>query len=168
MDFELDLNYYIDIDKCVPEIGLKTIAAIVKIKSANNPPWVIHDNTHKTSYKFASKEQAIETAENLINKGDNLDLELAQINSNNLSSLNIKVTKVFEPCINLKASAIILKNFYRQAKLIFSDDQKTLFHAISSYNTGSFYKEFKYASKVWLAATIVIINITIVNIIILV
>lgn len=124
------------------------ISAIIKVESSGYP-WVINDNTTKKILRFSTQDEVTEKANELLNKGHNLDLGLSQINSSNLKKLNLSVEQVIEPCTNLKAAASIFNNFYKIASLKFKDKDQTLFHTLSAYNTGSFYKGYKYAEKVF-------------------
>lgn len=61
---------------------------------------------------------------------------LGQINSATMQNLGLSVAELYDPCLNIRASATILKACYRRAKAEFPDDQQALKHALSCYNTG--------------------------------
>jgi len=134
---------------CTPNIGVTTMAAIVKTESGGNP-WSIGDNTITLRAKPRSKEEAITKANELIAQGHNIDLGLAQINSNNLKWLGLTVEQVFDPCTNLKAGAKILADAYQRAVTTHGPGQSALLAALSAYNTGSLTKGFSngYVTKV--------------------
>nr|WP_280971486.1 lytic transglycosylase domain-containing protein [Cupriavidus gilardii]WDE72627.1 hypothetical protein [Cupriavidus gilardii] len=123
--------------------------AIVKTESGGYP-WAIGDNTARRSYKPASKQEAVATANELIAAGHNLDLGLGQINNRNLAALGLSVEQVFEPCVNLRAAQTILKWGYDRATRVHGPGQAALLAALSAYNTGSLSRGFGngYVQKV--------------------
>ena len=139
--------------QCAPDVAPTTMMAIIKVESNGNP-WVIGNNTLKSSIKPTpkTKEEAVNAAKYYLSLGHSLDLGLAQINSNNLKRLGLTLDQVFDPCTNVAAGAVILKDFYLKASAKYGDGQKALMHAISGYNTGSLYRGHSYVTKVVKAA----------------
>lgn len=111
------------------------MAAIVQTESQGNP-WAIGVNRAAAVAQPTSQAEAIRVARRLIAQGRNIDMGLAQINSANLSWLNLTVEQVFDPCTNLRAGAFILTDNYRRA--VSARIERPLHAALSAYNTGSF------------------------------
>ena len=145
----MDMDYLIN--ACEIDVAPQIMVAIVKTESGGNP-WVINDNTAKRVFKMSDRQTTILQAKALLAKGHNIDVGLAQINSNNLASLGLSVEEVIEPCTNLKASAAILKKFYKLGAAKFTTPQQALFYSFAAYNSGSFNRSHSYASKVWRVA----------------
>lgn len=123
------------IAQCAPQVSHDTMAAIVQTESQGNP-WAIGVNRAAAVAQPTSKAEAIRVARRLIAQGRNIDMGLAQINSANLSWLDLTVEQVFDPCTNLRAAAFILTDNYRRA--VSTGIQRPLHAALSAYNTGSF------------------------------
>lgn len=132
-----------------------TMAAIVKVESGGNP-WAIGNNTTGKPVlpKPKSYEDAVKVANQLIAKGHNIDIGLAQINNRNLKWLGLSVEEVLNPCLNLNAGATVLKGFYKIASGKYGHGTKALMHALSGYNTGSLYRGTPYVERIFAAAKI--------------
>lgn len=141
------------IQQCSTGVAPSTMAAIIKVESAGNP-YAIGDNTTKSRVTPTPKsaEQAILIASDLISKGHNLDLGLSQINSANLKAYKVSVRDIFDPCTNIKVGSSILSNFYIKSVAKYGAGEKSLFHALSAYNTGSFFRGPNYVAKILKAA----------------
>jgi len=141
------------LDQCAANVAPSTMAAIIRVESGGNP-WAIGDNTTKSRVIPTPKsaEEAISIATILINKGHNLDLGLSQINSDNLKKYKVSVREIFDPCTNVKVGSTILSRFYAKSVAKYGEGEKSLFHALSAYNTGSFYRGPTYVAKILKAA----------------
>jgi len=101
--------------QCAPQIATETIAAVVSVESGFQP-YAIRINTDRPlAEQPKTRAQAIETATVLIAEGNDVDLGLAGINSGNLGRLGLSVSDTFDFCLNLKASAALLENYYQIA-----------------------------------------------------
>jgi type IV secretion system protein VirB1 len=136
---------------CAPQVGPRTMTAIIRVESGGNPQ-AIHDNTSGLTYYPTSKARATRLAGSLINSGHSVDLGLSQINSMNLPGMGLSVGDMFNPCTNVRASSRILVQDYRRAVQHFGPGQVALRHAIGAYNTGSIYAGSSYVSRVIAAA----------------
>ena len=98
--------------------------------------------------------EAARVARTLLSGGANLDLGLAQINSDNLDWLGLTVEDTFDPCLNLRAAATVLRAGYRPAGESASHRQSALRIALSRYNTGDARRGFRngYVARVEQAA----------------
>lgn len=133
--------------QCAPQVSPDTMAAIVQTESEGNP-WAIGVNGAAGVRQPSSQDEAIRVARDLIARGRNIDMGLAQINSANLSWLKLSVEQVFDPCNNLRAGAFILTDNYRRA--VSTGIERPLHAALSAYNTGSFTRGLRngYVAKV--------------------
>lgn len=141
------------IQECATGVAPSTMAAIIKVESAGNP-WAIGDNTARgrvTPTPRNAQEAAAKALE-LLKLGHSLDLGLAQINSNNLRAYGVSVKDVFEPCTNIKVGSKILSSFYAKSVQKYGPGDVSLFHALSAYNTGSFYRGPSYVMRILSAA----------------
>ncbi|HEV3156892.1 MAG TPA: lytic transglycosylase domain-containing protein [Candidatus Baltobacteraceae bacterium] len=138
---------------CAPQIGERTMHAVVTVESGGHP-YEIDDDTLHVSYAPRSRDEAIMWATYLLERGHNLDLGIAQVNSANLSGLGLSVSDAFDPCTNIRAGGRILSRSYASAVAHFGPGQYALRRALGAYNTGSIYAGGRYISKVLAAAGI--------------
>lgn len=130
------------IQQCANQMPLNLAQAIVKTESRFNP-YAIGVNKAKALKKQPkSYTEAISIATHLIQRGYNIDMGLAQINSSNLHWLGLSVEQVFDPCVNLNTMQKIYHMCFKKG----GSEEK----ALSCYNTGSLSKGFRngYVSKV--------------------
>jgi len=141
------------IQQCAAGVAPSTMAAIIKVESGGNP-LAIGDNTTKSRVSPTPKtiDEAAAIALDLISKGHNLDLGLSQINSSNLKAYKVSVREIFEPCINVSVGSSILSKFYLKSVAKYGPGETSLYHALSAYNTGSFYRGPGYVAKILKAA----------------
>lgn len=141
------------IKQCASGVAPSTMAAIIKVESAGNP-WAIGDNTTKSRVTPTPKsaEEAVIVATRLIAMGHSLDMGLSQINSTNLKAYGVSVKQIFDPCTNISVGSAILSNFYKKSVAKYGPGETSLFHALSAYNTGSFFKGPTYVNKILKAA----------------
>lgn len=123
--------------ECAPQISPDTMLRLIDHESKGNM-FVIGVNAkpaHKAYYP-KSKDEAVKKATELLESGHNIDMGLGQINSANLSRLNLTVEKVFDPCANVQAASVVLEDAYKHARRKIDDPQEALSAALSIYNTG--------------------------------
>ena len=137
--------------ECAPNIGARTMTALVRVESAGNP-YAIHDNTASRSFSPVDAREAAAWARQLLSQRHNIDLGLSQINSANLAKLGMSVDEAFDPCANLHGGATILSFDYRASVAKFGEGQFALRRAIGAYNTGSLYEGDAYVSQILAAA----------------
>jgi type IV secretion system protein VirB1 len=101
--------------QCAPQIATETLAAIVSVESGFQP-FAIRINTDRPlAEQPKTRAEAIETATILISEGHDIDLGLGGINSGNLGRLGMSVSDTFDFCLNIKASAALLEDYYQVA-----------------------------------------------------
>jgi len=135
---------------CAPGVTPTVLQAIIGTESGFDP-LALHVNGNvrlRSPPKTAA--QAARWSDWLIRHGYSVDMGLMQINSRNLSMLNLTPAGAFDPCRNLRAGAAILTANYAQAARTFGPGTKALLQAISAYNTGTFQGGFRngYVARV--------------------
>ncbi|BAP88339.1 putative Lytic transglycosylase [Burkholderiales bacterium GJ-E10] len=113
---------------CAPAVAPVTMAAIVQQESGGNP-LALHDNTTGRSYQPQSAQAAATLLRGLMGQGHSVDIGLAQVNSQNLSSLGLDPASALDPCENLRAAQKILLDAWQRSGSLPS--------ALSAYNTGT-------------------------------
>ena len=122
--------------RCAPSVAPQTLAAIAHVESRFDPLAIGVNRNGARPARARDATEAAATARRLLGRGANLDLGLAQINSDNLDWLGLTVEEAFDPCLNLRAAATVLRAGYRPAGDSPADRQSALRIALSRYNTG--------------------------------
>jgi type IV secretion system protein VirB1 len=130
-------NFALLSSTCAPNIHLRTVSAIVRQESAANPFAININGARKLTRQPANAAEAVRLARQLLDQGYNIDVGLGQINSANFIALGYSLDDLFEPCLNLKATARILSDCYRRGVSALGEGQTALYAALSCYNTGS-------------------------------
>ncbi|MBX3484467.1 MAG: lytic transglycosylase domain-containing protein [Phenylobacterium sp.] len=149
----LDLNLILALSQaCAPQVAPETLAAIAYAESRFNPIAIGVNRGPRPARPARDAADAARIARGLLARGANLDLGVAQINSDNLDWLGLSVEAAFDPCRNLAAAGVVLRAGYRPAKGV--DRQTTLRVALSRYNTGHPERGFRngYVARVEAAA----------------
>lgn len=146
------------IHACAPATNPQTLASIIEVESGAWP-WTIGDNTAGRSYFEPTYGDAAVLARYLYNRGHNLDLGLAQVNTVHLPTMRVSVEQALTPCTNLAMSQEVLMGDWHTAISHFGPDaaraepSSILLYAISAYNTGSLFAGGHYVALVVHAAT---------------
>ena len=136
---------------CAPNVAPATMHAIVSVESGGNP-WAIGDNTAHRSYAPRSYAEALAISRDLIARGHNIDLGIAQVNSANFSSYHLTPSSALIPCQNLIVGSVILTNAYRWSLATYGNQPRALWGSISAYNSGSLTAGGRYVNLVVSAA----------------
>ena len=138
MEFALlDLGLILSLAQaCAPQVAPQTLAAVAYAESRFDPLAIGVNRGPRPVRRPRDPVEAARTARALIARGANLDLGLAQINSDNLGWLGLSVEDAFDPCRNLTAAGRVLQAGYRPASTSPADRQVALRAALSRYNTG--------------------------------
>ncbi len=139
------------LNACAPNIGRRTMTAIVRVESGGNP-LLIRDNTLDRTFVPHDARQGSVWAHQLLALRHSVDLGISQINDANLPRLGMTVREAFDPCINIHGGATILASDYRAAATEFGAGQYALRRAIGAYNSGSLYAGYGYTAKIVAAA----------------
>lgn len=139
---------------CAPTVAPQTLAAIAHVESGFDPLAIGVNRGGTPPRRARNAAEAVFIATRLINRGANIDLGLAQINSANLHWLGLSVAEAFEPCRNLAAAGTVLQAGYRPSGDTPGARQDALRIALSRYNTGDARRGFRngYVGKVERAA----------------
>lgn len=124
----------------------------VVVHESGARPYAIGDNTIRRSYFPTSAKAAIALATSLLQRGHDLDLGYAQINSANLRPYHLTVARAFDACTNVATASRILGGDYAGARRRFGPGQAALAHALSAYNSGGYYARLGYARDVYATA----------------
>lgn len=123
--------------QCAPQVAPETMAAVAHTESRFNPYAIGVNRSAGLTRQPRNREEAITAARALLAQGKNIDLGIAQINSNNMAWLNLSVEDAFDPCKSLAAGARVLTSNYRSVVQSAPSQQHALRVALSMYNTGS-------------------------------
>lgn len=134
------------LQQCAPNIDPVVAHAIVRTESTFQP-FAIGVNKGTRIKQPSNYSQAVATAKDLLKAGGNIDLGLAQINSNNLNWLKLSVEDAFNPCANLRAMQTVYNSCYQRAGS--NGLGNRMQRAFSCYNTGSMKRGFNngYVTK---------------------
>jgi type IV secretion system protein VirB1 len=151
----LDLAMVLSLSQaCAPQVAPQTLAAIAWTESRFNPIAIGVNRGPRPARQPRHAAEAARVARTLLSRGANLDLGVAQINSDNLDWLGLTVEDTFDPCLNLRAAATVLGAGYRPAGETPAHRQSALRVALSRYNTGDARRGFRngYVARVEQAA----------------
>ena len=127
------------------------MSAIVAYESGARPN-AIGDNTSRRSYDPPTQQDAILLAVELLRRGHNIDVGYAQINSRNFVPYGLSIPSAFDPCTNIATGARILRAAYAGTAHRYGPGQVALVHALSAYNSGSYWAGLGYAHAVFATA----------------
>ncbi|MFG1210262.1 lytic transglycosylase domain-containing protein [Xanthobacter flavus] len=100
---------------CAPTVQIETLAAVVSLESGFSPFAIRINSGTPLRDPPGSKSEAIEFAATLIAQGQDIALGLGGISVEDLGRQGLTVADVFDPCLNLKATARLLDGYYRVA-----------------------------------------------------
>lgn len=135
------------LERCAPSVSTDTMAAVVAVESAGDP-LAIGDNTLRRPFHPRDRASAKRLAMDLLARGHNLDIGLAQVNSANLTAYGVTAAAMFDPCRNVRVGSSIIAADYRWSSAHFPSLRLALWHAIAAYNSGSIYAGDGYARLV--------------------
>jgi len=121
------------LSSCAPNVSSNTMAAVVSAESDFNPYAIGVVGGH-LSRQPVNLAEAVETVNQLENRGFNYSVGLAQINKVNFERHNLGEQSMFDPCKNLKAGASILEKCFVTSKA--NETEQALKEALSCYYSG--------------------------------
>jgi len=122
-------------ERCAPGIAVGTLEAVAMTESRLDP-LALRDDTTGAKDVGLSPSRVAQDAAQWIGRSDSIDIGLMQINSKNLSVLNLTIQAALDPCTSLAAGAAILNAAYGGGQTS-AERQVALLMALSRYNTGS-------------------------------
>lgn len=137
--------------QCAPFVAPTTMAAIVHVESGGNP-LAMWNNTTNQRVLPNSLAQAQAYLARAMAAGQQVDVGIAQVDTENFPAYGMNINNVFDACTNLRVGAKILEAAYRQAVAHFGPGQTALFHAFEAYNSGRLWGDSSYANKILAAA----------------
>jgi type IV secretion system protein VirB1 len=142
------------VQACAPSVAPATLLSVAQVESGFDPLAIGVNGRRPVRLSPPTRTAAIATAQEMIARGVNADLGLAQLNVRNLAWLGLSVADAFDPCSNLAASARVLAAGYNRASPHTDDEQAALRSALSYYNTGDPQRGLRngYVAKVTAAA----------------
>jgi type IV secretion system protein VirB1 len=130
--------------RCLPNVPLTTLNAIIRVESRGNPNamqidfprailkrWHLPKGTLRLKRQPATQREALEWLDYFESRGIFVDLGLMQV-----STAEAQRRGIMDPCFNLRAGWKILESAYQLEVKTYGPGQEALRHAISRYNTG--------------------------------
>lgn len=127
--------------QCAPNVAPHTMDTLVQAESSGNP-YAIGVVGMELVEQPKTKEEAIATAQSLIEQGARISGGLGQVYMGNWEKLGLTVETVFDPCPNLKAASAVLSNCYDRASGEMGEGQAALQAAFSCYYSNNFSRGF--------------------------
>ncbi len=95
----------------ITHLDYKLLLAIYKTESDLQPYAISVCKDGREIYSFLpqNKQEAVIIAKYFIQHNYNVDMGIGQVDSENLPSLHLSVEDIFDPCVNVYASAYILE-----------------------------------------------------------
>lgn len=118
---------------CAPMIAVETLAGIVSLESGFSPFNIRTNSDLPLKTQPASKSEAVQTATELAAQHQDIQLGLSGLRIEDLEKLNMSVSDAFEPCLNLKATATLLKGYYRFALRLGDDEAQAHTSMLQSF-----------------------------------
>jgi type IV secretion system protein VirB1 len=139
---------------CAPQVHVDTASSVVAVESAFNP-YAIGVVGGALERQPRNRAEALATAGALQAGSWNFSVGLAQINVRNLERLGLNLETAFEPCRNLAAMQVVLRDCFVRSALRDTQPQSALRKSLSCYYSGNFSTGFThgYVRRVVLAAT---------------
>ncbi|MFA6180565.1 lytic transglycosylase domain-containing protein [Acidithiobacillus sp.] len=142
------------IQQCAAQIAPDTMTAIVRVESGGDP-LAMWDNTAHKGYRPSSLRQALAILRRLMAAGHQVDVGIAQVDTENFRKYGLTPTTALNTCTNLHAGAAILQAAWKTARREYpGNPQRALFHAFEIYNSGTPIGDRSYANHILAAAGI--------------
>ncbi len=137
--------------ECAPMVASSTMAAIVRVES-HGRPLMMWNNTTRSMVDPYSLAQAVQYLRQAMAAGQKVDVGIAQVDTENFTSLGLTPRTAFNICANLRAGATILHADWEQARANGYHGQQALYHAFEAYNSGRLWGDAQYANEILGAA----------------
>lgn len=139
------LDAAVILQTCAAEVHPTTMAAVVRVESGGNP-YAIGVVGGRLARQPRDLVEALATVRALERDGWNFSVGIAQINVAQLRARSISYEAAFDPCVNLRTGAAILRECYSRAAAVGGkarDEQYALRQALSCYYSGNFRRGFQ-------------------------
>jgi type IV secretion system protein VirB1 len=125
---------FVDIaQSCAPMVQVEMLAGVVSLESKFRPFAIRINSGSPLPTQPTSKAEAIALATSLIADHQDIQIGLGGIGVEELRKLNLFVSDAFDPCRNLKATAILLDGYYRLALRVGADPAQAENVMLQSY-----------------------------------
>ncbi|MHB8225383.1 lytic transglycosylase domain-containing protein [Acidithiobacillus sp.] len=142
------------IQQCASQIAPVTMAAIVRVESGGDP-LAMWDNTAHKGYRPHALGQALAILRRLMATGHQVDVGIAQVDTENFRKYGLTPATALNACTNLHAAAAILQAAWITTRREYpGNPQRALFHAFEIYNSGTPIGDRSYANHILAAAGI--------------
>lgn len=142
------------IQQCAAQIAPVTMAAIVRVESGGDP-LAMWDNTAHRGYRPQTLPQAVAILRRLMAEGHQLDVGIAQVDTENFRKYGLTPATALNACTNLHAGAEILQAAWDTTRRVYPGNlQQALYHAFEIYNSGAPIGDPSYANHILAAAGI--------------
>ena len=142
------------IQQCAAQIAPDTMTAIVRVESGGDPLAMLDNTAHK-GYRPHTLGQALAILRRLMAARHQVDVGIAQVDTENFREYGLTPTTALNACANLHAGAAILQAAWKTAQREYpGNPQRALFHAFEIYNSGAPIGDRGYANHILAAAGI--------------
>ncbi len=127
--------------QCVPaEVSVQTVQQLIAVESHGDPLALNINIPGKSPRKVhaANIAAAVGIIQDSLFHGWTVDIGLTQMNTRTIAKKGYSFVDMLDPCKNIRAGALVLKDNYQAAAISRGPGQDALKAALSAYNTGSF------------------------------
>ncbi len=128
------------------EVTLQVLERIVTVESGFNP-LAIGVVGGRLARQPVTRDEAVATARYLHLGGWNFSMGLGQINRHNLKRYDLDYETAFEPCSNIRVTALIFSDCLQRASKRIAEPEQALKAAYSCYYSGNFSRGFQPEGK---------------------
>lgn len=118
---------------CAPMVQAELLASVVSLESRFKPFAIRITSGSPLSAQPSSKAEAIEVATSLIAASKDVQIGLGGLGVEELPKLGLSLSDAFDPCLNLKATAMLLDGYYRLALRVGADPGRAETVMLQSY-----------------------------------
>lgn len=136
------LDFTLLAQQCAPAVHPTTMAAVIRVESTFNPLAIGIVGGHLERQPL-NETEAVVTAKALASAGYNFSLGIGQVNRYNLARYGLDYHRAFDPCANLNAASLILRDCFARAKANGLREERALQAAFSCYYSGNLTDGFR-------------------------
>lgn len=133
--------------RCAPGVAPQLLGRVASVESGGNP-FAIGVVGGRLARQPKTLPEALATVSELDAGGWNYSMGLVQVNVHNLAKYGQTAASVFDPCINLRTGAAILRACYDHDAPDAARQDSVVRAALSCYYSGNFSGGMSYARKV--------------------
>jgi type IV secretion system protein VirB1 len=135
--------------QCAPQAPASTLAALIHTESEGNPyalaidfpnallrRWNLPAGTLQLAQQPRNAAEALDWIQYFEKAGISVDVGLMQVSTAEARRRGIPVSRLLDPCANVRVGWSILEDFYQLEMRRYGPGQTALAHSLSRYNTG--------------------------------